>query len=128
MSIAAQIKVLVVDDMTTSRMLVTEALQEIGFRQIQVARNGEEALKLLMASPGHLVISDFNMPGLDGVGLLEAIRAYAPTRHIPFVMVTGRSDKAAIDRARKFGLNNLVTKPFTTASMRSALQAVIRGL
>ncbi|MFI4997944.1 MAG: response regulator [Hyphomicrobiales bacterium] len=128
MSIAPQLKVLCVDDMTTSRMLVIEALQVIGFKQISYARNGQEALKLLMTSPVHLVISDFEMPGLDGVGLLQGIRAYAPTRHIPFIMLTGRGDKALIERARQFGLNNFVTKPFTVASLKGALQAVIRDI
>ncbi len=128
MSIAAQLKVLVVDDTTTSRMLVIDALQEIGFRQITYASDGQKALKHMMTTPAHLVISDYEMPSLDGVGLLQGIRAYQPTRHVPFVMVTGRGDKALIEKALQFGLNNFVTKPFTVASLKAALQAIIKGL
>jgi two-component system chemotaxis response regulator CheY len=128
MSILEQLKILVVDDMTTSRMLIIEALQEIGFRQISYAKNGQDGLKLLMQSPVHMVISDFEMPGLDGVGLLQGIRSNPTTRNIPFILVTGRGDRALVERASKFGLNNFVTKPFTVASLRNALRAVLKGV
>jgi two-component system chemotaxis response regulator CheY len=128
MSILEQLKILVVDDMTTSRMLIIEALQEIGFRQISFAKNGQDGLQLLMQNPVHMVISDFEMPGLDGVGLLQGIRSNPATRNIPFIMVTGRGDRALVERASKFGLNNFVTKPFTVASLRNALRAVLKGI
>lgn len=128
MSILPQLKVLVVDDTATSRMLVIDALQEIGFRQIAFARDGVEGLKAAMNSKVHLIVSDYEMPGLDGVSFLKKLREYQPTRHIPFIMVTGRGDRAVIERARQFGLNNFVPKPFTTASLKASLAAVIRGI
>lgn len=128
MSLIEQLKVLVADDMTTSRMLIMDALHEIGFRQTNFVRNGVDALKSVMANPVHLIVSDFEMPGLDGIGLLKGVREYAPTRHIPFIMVTGRGDKEVLERARQFGLNNFVAKPFTTQKLKSALQVVIRGI
>jgi two-component system chemotaxis response regulator CheY len=127
-SILQQLKVLVVDDTTTSRMLVVEALREIGFQNITIAHNGEDALKQMMSSPAHIVISDFEMPGLDGLGLLKGIRSFAPTRHTPFVMVTGRGDKAIIEKGRQLGMNNYVAKPFTAATIKASLQAIIKGL
>jgi two-component system chemotaxis response regulator CheY len=81
-----------------------------------------------MSNPVHMVISDFEMPGLDGVGLLQGIRSNPTTRNIPFIMVTGRGDRALVERASKFGLNNFVTKPFTVASLRTALRAVLKGI
>lgn len=128
MSLMDQLKILVVDDTTTSRMLVIEALKEIGFKNISIAHNGAEALKIMMSQPPHLVISDFEMPNLDGIGLLQGIRSYGPIRHTPFVMVTGRGDKNLIERGRQLGMNNYVTKPFTAATIKTALQAIIRGL
>jgi two-component system, chemotaxis family, chemotaxis protein CheY len=128
MSILEQLKILVVDDMTTSRMLLIEALQEIGFRQISYAKNGEDGLKLATSSPVHMIISDFEMPGLDGVGFLQGIRSNPSTRNLPFIMVTGRGDRALVERASKFGLNNFVTKPFTVVSLRNALRAVLKGV
>lgn len=68
---AADLKVLVVDDQLTMRALIRSALQEIGFRDIMDAVDGEEGLKALITRPAHLVISDFNMPKLDGLGLLR---------------------------------------------------------
>jgi two-component system chemotaxis response regulator CheY len=128
MSILEQLKILVVDDMTTSRMLIIEAPQEIGFRQISFAKNGQDGLQLLMQNPVHMVISDFEMPGLDGVGLLQGIRSNPAIHNIPFIMVTGRGDRALVERASKFGFNNFVTKPFTVASLRNALRAVLKGI
>ncbi|MDE2579873.1 MAG: response regulator [Hyphomicrobiales bacterium] len=128
MSILNHMKILVVDDTTTSRMLVIEALREIGFQNIAIARDGSEALKSMMSSPAHLIISDFEMPGLNGLDLLKGVRSYAPTRHTPFIMVTGRGDRSVIERGRQLGLNNYVAKPFTTATLKSSLQAVVKGL
>ena len=125
MSLTERVKVLVADDLTTSRMLIIDALQELGFRQILYAPNGAEALKLAMSNTVHLIISDFEMPGLDGVAFLQSVRSYAPTRNVPFVLVTGRGDKALIERARKFGLNNYVAKPFTVPTLKAAIKAVI---
>ncbi|MEI9899735.1 MAG: response regulator [Hyphomicrobium sp.] len=68
MSLAEQLKVLIVDDTTTSRMLIRDGLQEIGIKNISFASDGEQGLKHVMSTQTHLVISDFNMPKLDGLG------------------------------------------------------------
>lgn len=128
MSFVQHLKVLVVDDTTTSRMLISGALQEMGIRQITLAADGEQALKVMMSTPAHLVISDFNMPKLDGMGLLKALRSYAPTRKTPFIILTGKGDRALVQRAAELGVNNYLTKPFTTASLKQAIEAVIGQL
>jgi two-component system chemotaxis response regulator CheY len=69
MSIAQKIKVLIVDDQVTSRLLLGDALQQLGFTQITVAGDGEQGAKIMNQQPHHLVISDFNMPKMDGFGL-----------------------------------------------------------
>lgn len=128
MSFVQHIKVLVVDDTTTSRMLISGALQEMGIRQITLAADGEQALKSMMTAPAHLVISDFNMPKLDGLGLLKAIRSYAPIRKTPFIILTGKGDRALVQKAAELGVNNYLTKPFTTASLKQAIEAVVGQL
>ncbi len=128
MSLKDQLKVMVVDDTSVSRMLVIDALQTIGFRNISFAKDGAQALKAVMASPVHLVISDLNMPGLDGIGLLKGLREYKPTSKIGFILLTGVSDKATIDRARQYGLNNYVAKPFTPVALRASIEAVVGKL
>lgn len=128
MPFAKHLKVLVVDDTSVSRMLVCDGLNQIGITNVTLAGDGEQALKSMMASPCHMVLSDFNMPKLDGLQLLKALREYAPTRQVGFILVTGRGDKALIDEGRKFGLNNYLPKPFTVASLRSCVEAVVGKL
>ncbi|MBL8542857.1 MAG: response regulator [Hyphomonadaceae bacterium] len=128
MPAAAAIKVLVVDDQLTMRALIRSALQEIGFKDIADAQDGEEGLKSLLTRPAHLVISDFNMPKLDGLGLLRAVRANESTKKAAFIMLTGRADKDLVQRAMQFGVNNYVTKPFSPAQLRQKIQEVFGPL
>lgn len=125
MPFAQHLKIMVVDDTSVSRMLVNESLQAIGITNIIMASDGEQALKSMMAAPCHLVISDFNMPKLDGLQLLQALREYQPTRQVGFILVTGRGDKALIEKGMKWGLNNYLPKPFTTEAMRKCLEQVV---
>ena len=128
MPLAKQLEIMVVDDTSTSRILICSALDECGLVNRRLAKDGEQALKALMVKPAPLVISDMAMPNLDGLGLLKALRDYAPTSRIGFILVTGRSDKALIEEGRKFGLNNFLAKPFTTEKMRACIEAVVGKL
>lgn len=128
MPAAAAIRVLVVDDQLTMRALIQSALQQIGFTDIMCAVDGEDALKSLLNKPAHLVISDFNMPNLDGLGLLRAIRGHEPLRKTAFIMLTGRADKELVQRAVQFGVNNYVAKPFTAAALKEKIEGVFGAL
>ena len=128
MPAAQHLKVLVVDDTSVSRMLVSDGLNQIGIKNVTLAGDGEQALKSMMTAPCHIVISDFNMPKLDGIQLLKALREYPPTRQVGFILVTGRGDKALIDFAKKFGLNNYLPKPFTVPGLKTAIEAVVGKL
>lgn len=128
MPAAADIKVLVVDDQLTMRALIRSALQEIGFRDIEDAGDGEEGFKSMLTRAPHLVISDFNMPKLDGLGFLRAVRAHEATKKAAFIMLTGRADKELVQRAMQFGVNNYITKPFSPASLRQKIQEVFGPL
>ena len=128
MSILTKLEVMVVDDTSVSRMLITESLAEIGVKNISMAKDGKQALAALMAKPVHLVISDMNMPGLDGLGLLKALREFKPTSKIGFILLTGSADKSLIERGRQFGLNNFIAKPFSTKAVKTAIEAVVGKL
>jgi two-component system chemotaxis response regulator CheY len=128
MPLAQHLKIMVVDDTSVSRMLLSDGLASIGVKNVVLAADGEQALKGMMASPCHMVISDFNMPKLDGLQLLRALREYAPTRQVAFILVTGRGDKALIDQGKKLGLNNFLPKPFTPQSLKIAIEAVVGKL
>ena len=128
MPAAAALKVLVVDDQMTMRALVRAGLREIGVEDIREAGDGEEGLRALLSAPAHLVISDFNMPKLDGLGFLRAVRAAPQTRGVGFIMLTGRADGDLVKRAVQFGVNNYLVKPFTVALLRQKIEDVYGAL
>ena len=128
MALAQHLKVMVVDDMTTSRWAVTNALDQMGIKNVSYAKSGKEALSTLMAAPSHLVISDMNMPGLDGLGLLQELRNFSGTKSIGFILLTGSATKDVINRGRQLGMNNFMTKPFTTEKLKSVVEAVVGRL
>jgi two-component system chemotaxis response regulator CheY len=128
MTTAASITTLVVDDQLTMRSLIRASLQQIGMTDVREAVDGEQGLRELAARPAHLVISDFNMPKLDGLGLLRAVRAFPPTKNTAFIMLTGRADLDLVARARQFGVNNYLVKPFTTQALKSKIEDVFGKL
>jgi two-component system chemotaxis response regulator CheY len=124
----ASIRVLVVDDQMTMRSLVRTGLQQLGFADISEAPDGEEALRSMLTRPVHLVISDYNMPKLDGLGLLRAIRSHPPLAKTAFIMLTGRADKELVQKAVQFGVNNYLVKPFTVTTLKEKIEAVFGKL
>ncbi|WP_292228620.1 response regulator [Brevundimonas sp.] len=128
MPAAANIHCLVVDDQMTMRSLVRTSLQQIGVREIREAADGEIALREVITRPAHLIISDYNMPNLDGLGLLRAVRVHPPTAKTAFIMLTGRADRELVQQAVKYGVNNYLVKPFTVAQLKAKLEAVFGPL
>jgi two-component system, chemotaxis family, chemotaxis protein CheY len=125
---AAALQVLIVDDQQTIRSLVRTGLQQIGVTNTREAPDGEEALRALLSKPSHLVITDYNMPKLDGLGLLRAIRSHEPLRNTAVIMLTGRADRELVDRAAQYGINNYLVKPFTVATLREKIEQVFGAL
>lgn len=124
MPAASAISVLVVDDQQTIRSLVRTGLQQLGFKDIREASDGEAGLRQLLTSPVHLVISDYNMPKLDGLGLLRAVRSHGPLQKTAFIMLTGRADADLVQRAVQFGVNNYLVKPFTVQILKEKIEGV----
>jgi two-component system chemotaxis response regulator CheY len=119
---------MVVDDMSTSRGLITQALDAMGIRNVVTVADGPAALATIARSPVHLVISDYNMPGMDGLQLLHSLRTGAKTAKVGFLLITGRADKEVVDKGKRLGMNNLVKKPFETASLKQAIEAIVGRL
>ena len=128
MALRDQLRILVVDDMSTSRGLITQALESIGIRNIAAAADGPSALQSLERAPVHMVISDYNMPGMDGLALLQALRGAERTRGVGFLLITGRADADIINRGRQLGMNNFIKKPFQAADLKAAIEAVVGRL
>jgi two-component system chemotaxis response regulator CheY len=125
MALKDTLTVMVVDDMSTSRALIIMALEEMGLKNIDYRKDGASALSALVGNPCHLVISDQNMPGMDGLQLLKALRENRTTSRIGFILVSGRIDQPMIDTGRQLGLNNFIRKPFTTEQLRACIRAVV---
>jgi two-component system, chemotaxis family, chemotaxis protein CheY len=128
MPAASALSVLIVDDQATIRSLVRNGLHQLGITNTREAPDGEAALRELIGKTAHLIISDYNMPKLDGLGLLRAVRAHEPTRKAAFIMLTGRADRELVQRASQYGVNNYLVKPFTVALLREKIEAVFGPL
>jgi two-component system chemotaxis response regulator CheY len=128
MPVAAALKVLVVDDQLTMREVARLALQEMGVRNILDAENGNDAFQKATTQPLDMIISDFNMPEMDGLGLLRAVRGHPAVRKLPFILVTGRGDNALVVTAAQAGVNNYIVKPFTAGMLREKIEAVLGKL
>jgi two-component system chemotaxis response regulator CheY len=128
MALRDTLRVMIVDDMGISRALLTQSVEEMGVLGVTDENSGDIAFPKLAANPVHLVISDYNMPGMSGLDLLENLRMNQTTRSIGFILVTGSPNQEMLERGQKLGLNNLVKKPFTTQSLKAAVEAVVGHL
>lgn len=128
MSLKEKIKVLIVDDTTTSRALICQSIEEIGIKRYSWDKNGADALKSLSNSLFHLVISDYNMPKMDGLELLKSMRSNPTTQKAGFILLTGTKDPKVIERGKQLGMNNFIEKPFTTEKLRACIEAVVGRL
>ena len=121
MSLKDSLRVMVVDDMSTSRGIITQSLDEIGIKNYMVENSGEGAYKKLVQTPVHMV-------GMDGLGLLKALRSHQVTQRVGFILVTGKPTPEMIQVGKQIGLNNIVRKPFTVATMKQAIEQVVGRL
>ncbi len=121
-------KVLVVDDFSTMRRIVKNLLRDLGFTNIQEADDGNTALPMLKEGEFDFVVTDWNMPGMQGIDLLKAIRADDNLSHIPVLMVTAEAKKEQIVMAAQAGVNGYIVKPFTAATLKTKLDKIFERL
>ncbi|WP_299072683.1 chemotaxis response regulator CheY [uncultured Paraglaciecola sp.] len=121
-------KILVVDDFSTMRRIIKNLLKDLGFANIQEADDGSTALPMLQQGDFDFVVTDWNMPGMQGIDLLRAIRADASLKHIPVLMVTAEAKKEQIVAAAQAGVNGYVIKPFTAATLKEKLAKIFERL
>ena len=122
------IKVLVVDDFSTMRRIIKNLLRELGFSNISEADDGSTALPMLQGGDFDFVVTDWNMPGMQGIDLLRAIRADDNLKHIPVLMVTAEAKKEQIIAAAQAGVNGYIVKPFTAGTLKTKLDKVFERL
>lgn len=128
MPLKSSVQIMVVDDMAVSRGLIEQALDWIGLPNVVYEQDSTAAFRRLAARPVHLVISDYNMPGMDGLALLEGLRTTRATQRIGFILITGRADRTIIERGQRLGMNNMITKPFTQEGLKRCIETVLGPL
>lgn len=119
------ITILVVDDFATMRRILKGNLRQLGFSNILEAEDGRLALEELKKNKVDLIISDWNMPNMNGLELLKAVKGDESFKKIPFVMVTAEGQKSNVMEAVKAGVSNYVVKPFTPETLEEKLKKVL---
>jgi two-component system chemotaxis response regulator CheY len=125
---ASLLRVLIVDDHRSMRALVRTSLLEFGCSQVAEAEDGLDALARLAILPADLIISDLNMPNLDGLGLLKRVREEPGTRTTAFILLTSRGDSDLVRQAIALKVNNYLMKPFSMDQLRGKIEAVLGAL
>jgi two-component system chemotaxis response regulator CheY len=124
MALDPRMAVLVVDDYTTMVRIIRNLLRQLGFADIDDARDGASALAKMHSKRYGLVISDWNMEPMTGFDLLREVRADPEIGGTPFIMVTAESKTENVIAARKAGVNNYIVKPFNAQTLKAKIEAV----
>ncbi|AOY95314.1 two-component system response regulator [Cupriavidus sp. USMAA2-4] len=122
------IKILVVDDFPTMRRIIRNLLKELGFSNVEEAEDGAAGLEKVKDGSFQFVVSDWNMPNMDGLSMLQAIRAEPALAKLPVLMVTAEAKKENIIAAAQAGANGYVVKPFTAATLDEKITKIFEKL
>ena len=128
MSNPADLKYLIVDDFSTMRRIVRGLLKEMGCNNADEAEDGAIALQMLKAQKFDFVVSDINMPNMNGFDLLKSIKADDGLKHLPVLMVTAEARKEDILLAAQSGAAGYIVKPFTKATLEEKVQKIMQKL
>ncbi len=119
-------KILVVDDFSTMRRIVKNLLRELTYNESDEAENGQEALHKLRAGMFDFVITDWNMPVMNGLELLTEIRKDPTLKHLPVLMITAEAKKENIIAAAQAGASGYIVKPFTAANLEEKINKILQ--
>jgi two-component system chemotaxis response regulator CheY len=125
MAVDLSMPVLVVDDYQTMIRIIRNLLNQLGFKNIEEAKDGRQALEKLNGGKFGLVISDWNMEPMTGYELLQQVRASDKLKATPFIMVTAESKTENVIAAKKAGVNNYIVKPFNAETLKGKLKSVL---
>ena len=127
MGLRDDLRILSVDDFPTMRRIIKNMLGQLGLRDVHEAEDGAMDLSKLRGEKFDLVITDWNMPRMNGLELLKAIKADESLKKIPVLMVTAEADKESVIKALKEGASNYIVKPFNAETLREKLSAVFKN-
>jgi two-component system chemotaxis response regulator CheY len=125
--IPAQMRALVVDDNAYARAITGQALRKLGVEQVTEASGGAEAILQLVQNRFDFMLMDWYMPDVSGAGLIQVLRdpRFGPAAALPVIMMTAYASRENIERARLLGVNEVLTKPFTTEQLGTAMRRVL---
>ncbi|MCD9493658.1 chemotaxis protein CheY [Photobacterium carnosum] len=121
-------KILIVDDFSTMRRIVKNLLRDLGFNNTVEADDGLTALPLLKRGDFDFVVTDWNMPGMQGIDLLRQIRADEQLKHLPVLMITAEAKRDQIIEAAQAGVNGYIVKPFNAVTLKEKLAKIFERL
>jgi len=121
-------KVLIVDDFSTMRRIIKNLLRELGITNTFEADDGHTALPMLKGGDFEFVVTDWNMPIMEGIDLLKEIRKDPNLKHLPVLMVTAEAKREQIIEAAQAGVNGYIIKPFTAGTLQEKLDKVFERL
>jgi len=121
-------KILVVDDFSTMRRIIKNLLRDLGFSNTVEADDGLTALPILKAGGIDFLVTDWNMPGMQGIDLLKAVRADEKLRTLPVLMVTAEQKREQIIEAAQAGVNGYIVKPFTAATLKEKIDKIFERI
>jgi len=123
-----KMRILVVDDFSTMRRIVRNLLKELGFANVDEAEDGVMALQKLQNDSFQFVVTDWNMPNMDGLQLLQTIRQSPALKHLPVLMITAEAKRENIIAAAQAGASGYIVKPFTAATLAEKLQKIFEKM
>lgn len=123
----SDLKILAVDDSPTMRRIIINTLKRAGYADVTEASDGKDALAKLKVDKFNFVITDWNMPEMDGLTFVTNIRKTPEYKDLPILMVTTRSVKDDIIEAMKAGVNNYIVKPFTPETLKEKIESTLQG-
>jgi two-component system chemotaxis response regulator CheY len=124
MAINKNMKILIVDDFSTMRRIIKNLLRDLGFSNTQEADDGQTALPMLQNGSFDFLVTDWNMPGMQGIDLLKAVRADPNLKNLPVLMVTAEAKREQIIEAAQAGVNGYVVKPFTAQTLEEKINKI----
>lgn len=123
-----EMKILIVDDFSTMRRIIKNLLRDLGFNNTSEADDGQTALPMLQSGQFDFLLTDWNMPGMDGLTLLKTVRADDALCDMPVLMVTAEAKRDQIVVAAEAGVNGYVVKPFTAATLKEKIEKIFQRL
>jgi len=120
-----EFKILAVDDSPTMRRIIINTLKRAGYQNVIEAQDGKDALAKLKVEKVNFVITDWNMPEMDGLTFVATLRSMEEYKNLPVLMVTTRSVKEDIMEAMKAGVNNYIVKPFTPDTLKAKIEQIL---